>query len=129
PAMSSERDLPTGTLTFLFTDIEGSTQLLSELGDEFRIAIEDHHRIVRDAISVHGGQQARLEGDSFFVVFTSAPRAVGAAVDAQRALFAHCWTGGRPIRVRMGLHTGEAALGGGDYVGLDVHRAARIMSA
>src|ERR1051326_4727579 len=111
--MTAPRELPTGTLTFLFTDIEGSTQLINALGEQFRAAIEEHHRILRAAIAKHEGQQARLEGDSFFVVFTSAARGVAAGIDAQRALAQHNWTGGRPIRVRMGLHTGEAALGGG----------------
>src|SRR5215213_6913495 len=120
--MTSSRELPTGTLTFLFTDLQGSTQLLQQLGERFGPNLEDHHRIIRAAIADYDGHQARLEGDSFFVVFTSAIRAVAAAAKAQRELFQHAWPDGEAIHVRMGLHTGEATLGGGDYVGIDVHR-------
>jgi len=122
-------DLPTGTVTFLFTDIEGSTRLLQALADRWRGVIEDHHRLLRSAVREAGGVDVRTEGDSLFAVFASAPAAVSAVVAAQRALAAHPWPSDGEVRVRMGLHTGEGTLGGDDYVGLDVHRAARISSA
>ncbi|HET9521749.1 MAG TPA: adenylate/guanylate cyclase domain-containing protein, partial [Candidatus Limnocylindrales bacterium] len=121
--------LPTGTLTFLFTDIEGSTLLLSALGDGFGPVLEAHARIIRGAIAAHGGTEVSTEGDAFFAVFASAIGAVRAAVDTQRSLAAHRWPDGVTVRVRMGLHTGEARLGGDNYVGIDVHRAARIAAA
>jgi predicted ATPase/class 3 adenylate cyclase len=120
------RDLPTGTVTFLFTDIEGSTRLLQALGERWQPVLEDHNRLVRGAIRDAGGIDLRTEGDAFFAVFRSAPAAVTAAAAAQRALAAHPWPPEAPIRIRMGMHTGEGAVGGDDYVGLDVHRAARI---
>ena len=119
-------ELPTGTVTFLFTDIEGSTRLLQALGDRWQTILEDHNRLLRGAIREAEGIDLRTEGDAFFAVFRSAPAAVAAAAAAQRALAAHPWPREAPIRVRMGMHTGEGALGGDDYVGLDVHRAARI---
>ena len=120
------RELPTGTLTFLFTDIEGSTRLLEELGDGFRVLQDDHAAIVRAAIAHGDGVEVRTEGDSFFAVFRSPAGAIRAAVRAQRALAGHRWPPGRALRVRMGMHMGEGILGGGDYLGLDVNRAARI---
>jgi predicted ATPase/class 3 adenylate cyclase len=116
-------ELPTGTVTFLFSDIEGSTRLLQELGDEYADALEEHRRIIRDSFGRRGGIEVGTQGDSFFVVFTQAADAVAAATDAQAGL------GRTSIRVRMGLHTGEALLQGCDYVGLEVHRAARIAAA
>jgi predicted ATPase/class 3 adenylate cyclase len=121
--------LPTGTVTFLFTDIEGSTRLLQELGPEYGRVQADHMRIMRDAIAGGGGVEIRTEGDAFFAVFPSATGAVAAAVGAQRAMHDHDWTHGRPLRVRMGMHTGEGILGGDDYLGIDVNRAARIAAA
>ena len=122
--------MPTGTLTFLFTDIEGSTRLVESLGTPtYRGLLEQHQRLLRSAFSAAGGNERSTEGDSFFVVFRDAPSAVAAAVAAQRALAAATWPGGEPVRVRMGLHTGHALPGGDDYVGLDVHRAARIAGA
>src|SRR5512134_2691393 len=118
--------LPTGTVTFLFTDIEGSTRLLEELGDGFRALQDAHSEIVRGAVSQHGGAEIRTEGDSFFVVFEAPGAAVRAAVDAQRGLDRHRWPQGHALRIRMGMHTGDGVLGGGDYLGLDVNRAARI---
>jgi predicted ATPase/class 3 adenylate cyclase len=120
---------PTGTVTFLFTDIEGSTRLLRELGDEYRAVQDDHMRLMREAIARDEGAEIRTEGDSFFVVFPTATRAVRAAVTAQRMFASHPWPRGRPLRTRMGMHTGEGRLGGGDYVGIDVNRAARIAAA
>jgi predicted ATPase/class 3 adenylate cyclase len=122
-------ELPTGTVTFLFTDIEGSTKLLEELGDAYGTVQDDHMRLMREAIAAGGGTELHTEGDSFFAVFPAAGGAVQAAVAAQRALHAHRWSHGRPIRVRMGMHTGEGRLGGDDYLGIDVNRAARIAAA
>jgi predicted ATPase/class 3 adenylate cyclase len=122
-------DLPTGTVTFLFTDIEGSTRLLDRLGDGYRDVLETHQRLLRGAFGRAGGVEVSTEGDSFFVVFPSAPAAVAAAVDGQRSLGSHGWPGEAELRVRMGIHTGEGALGGDNYVGADVHRASRIAAA
>ena len=112
--------LPTGEITLLFTDIEGSTRLARDLGDAWAEALAEHRRVVRGAVAAHGGAEVDVQGDAFFVAFARASDAVGAAVDAQRAL------AGGPIKVRIGLHTGEPRLTDEGYVGLDVHRAARI---
>jgi predicted ATPase/class 3 adenylate cyclase len=122
-------ELPTGTVTFLFTDIEGSTRLLQVLGEGWKTVLEDHNRLLRGSIRDAGGIEIRTEGDSFFAAFRTAPAAVAAAVAAQRDLASHPWPPGAPVRVRMGMHTGEGAVGGDSYVGLDVHRAARIAAA
>jgi predicted ATPase/class 3 adenylate cyclase len=121
--------LPTGTLTFLFTDIESSTRVLETLGDAYPPLLERHHELLREAIAAGEGTEVSTEGDAFFAVFPSAPKAVAAVAQAQRALAAEAWPDGVAIRVRMGLHTGEGVLGGDNYVGLDVHRAARVASA
>ncbi len=121
---------PSGVVTLLFTDIEGSTRLLRTLSAEDSLAaFALHGRVLREAFRRHGGYEQRTEGDSFFVVFQDAGAAVAAATDAQRMLAAQAWPGGRPVGVRMGLHTGEPTPVAGDYVGLDVHRAARIAAA
>lgn len=122
-------ELPTGTLTFLFSDIEGSTKLVQELGETYYRILERHAVLIRDSVAAHGGNEIATEGDSFFVVFGDPTAAVAAAVDAQKALGAEDWPGGVDLRVRMGLHTGQAELGGDNYVGIDVHRAARIAAA
>jgi predicted ATPase/class 3 adenylate cyclase len=122
-------ELPTGTVTYLFTDIEGSTRLLQELGESYRRVQDDHTAILRKAIAQGDGVEIRTEGDSFFGVFQSATQGMAGAVAAQRELARHDWPHGRPLRVRMGLHTGEGVLGGDDYLGLDVNRAARIAAA
>jgi predicted ATPase/class 3 adenylate cyclase len=122
-------ELPTGTVTFLFTDIEGSTRLLQALGEGWKTVLEDHNRLLRSAIRDAGGIEIRTEGDSFFAVFRTAPASGAAAAAAQRALAAHRWPPQAPVRVRMGMHTGEGTVGGDSYVGLDVHRAARIAAA
>jgi predicted ATPase/class 3 adenylate cyclase len=122
-------NLPTGTVTFLFTDIEGSTRLVQELGDRWGDLLGEHCRIMRDAIAGANGIEIGTEGDSFFAVFGNAADAVAATTKAQRALAEHEWPDAASVRVRMGLHTGEGALGGDNYIGLDVHRAARIASA
>ncbi len=123
------RQLPAGTVTFLFTDIEGPTRLVQEQGAGFQTLLETHSELIRGATSESGGVEIRTEGDSFFVVFSSAPDAVRAAVIAQRALTGYEWPAASEVRVRMGLHTGEGTVGGDDYVGLDVHRAARLADA
>jgi predicted ATPase/class 3 adenylate cyclase len=123
------RDLPTGTVTFFFSDIQSSTALLQSLGDEYAAALEAQQKIVRAALAQHDGIELGTEGDSFFAVFASADAAVRAAVDAQRRLQGHQWPSGHQVRVRMGLHSGKGTPGGDNYVGLDVHRAARIAGA
>ncbi|MBA3687335.1 MAG: tetratricopeptide repeat protein [Chloroflexi bacterium] len=124
------RVLPTGTLTFLFSDIEGSTRLLTALGAAFGPLLERHQALLRGAFEAAGGVEVATEGDSFFVVFRSAASAVAAAAAAERALAAEPWApAADAVRVRMGLHTGEGTLGGDNYVGIDVHRAARIAAA
>ncbi|MEO7803141.1 MAG: adenylate/guanylate cyclase domain-containing protein [Actinomycetota bacterium] len=117
---------PTGTVTFLFTDIEGSTRILQEHGDLYPRILEDHDRIIRHAIATHHGYEDGKEGDAFFVAFARATDAVNAAMAAQRGLIAHEWPHFSPVRVRMGMHTGEAELVAGGYVGLPVHQAQRI---
>jgi predicted ATPase/class 3 adenylate cyclase len=122
--------LPTGTVTFLFTDIEGSTDLLQRVGDQaYKGILEQHHDLVRAALVRCDGHEVGTQGDAFFVAFHDAGSALTAAVDVQRAMAGHAWPAGVVIRVRMGLHTGEPALGPTGYVGIDVHRAARICSA
>jgi len=123
-------DLTTGTVTFLFTDIEGSTQLLQELGaDRYREALESHRRLLRDAVARHGGYEVDTQGDAFFVAFGRAQDAVRAAGEAQCTFAGHAWPAGRELRVRMGIHTCEATATSGGYVGLGVHRGARICAA
>ena len=121
--------LPTGVVTYLFTDIEGSTRLLQELGDGYRAVQDAHTAVLRSAIAGAGGVEIRTEGDAFFAVFRTPADAVRAAVNGQRGLAATEWPHQRPLRVRMGLHTGEGELGGDDYIGIDVNRAARIAAA
>ncbi len=121
--------LPTGTVTFLFTDIEGSTQLLDHLHDRYATVLADQRDILRAAFARSSGHEVDTQGDSFFVAFARATDAIGAVVDSQRALAAHHWAEGATVRVRMGLHTGEPRLTSTGYVGLDVHRAARICAA
>ena len=122
-------ELPTGTVTFLFTDIEGSTLLERQLRERYGDVLGAHRRLVREAFERHGGAEIDTQGDSFFFVFARAGDAVAAAVAAQRALTGHAWPEGAQVRVRMGLHTGEASLAEGRYIGLAVHRAARISAA
>src|SRR5215213_2851029 len=115
------RELPSGTVTFLFTDVEGSTRLLHELGPErYAEALAEHRRVLRTAFAAHGGAEVDTQGDAFFFAFPTAPGALAAAAEAVEALAAG------PIRVRMGLHTGTPHLTEEGYVGVDVHRAARI---
>ena len=119
-------ELPAGTVTFAFTDIEDSTELLKRLGDDYRDVLTAHRRIVRDTFGARDGIEIDTQGDAFFFVFARARDAIEAAVEAQRAHAAATWPGEVVVRVRMGLHTGEPAVHEEGYVGLDVVRAARI---
>lgn len=120
---------PIETVTFLFTDIEGSTRLLLRVGERYVEALDDHGRLIGSAVARFGGTVFGSEGDAVFAAFSEAPRAVEAAIEAQRALAAHDWPEGGSVRVRMGLHTGEATVGSTGYAGIDVHRAARVSDA
>jgi DNA-binding NarL/FixJ family response regulator/class 3 adenylate cyclase len=122
-------EFPSGTVTFLFSDVEGSTVLLRRLRERYTDVIEEHRRLLRGAFVEHGGHEVGTEGDSFFVAFTNPASALAAAGAAQRALAAHEWPDGADIRVRMGVHTGQASYSDGHYVGLAVHRASRICGA
>src|SRR5437773_2518309 len=116
-------ELPRGTVTFLFTDIEGSTRLLHELGASYVEMLAEHRRVLRNAFVHYGGVEVDTQGDAFFVAFGKASDALAAAAQGRQELELG------PIRVRMGLHTGEPLLTQEGYVGIDVHRAARIASA
>jgi predicted ATPase/class 3 adenylate cyclase len=116
-------------VSLLFSDIEGSTVLLSRLGAEYTEALDTHRRLLREAWAAHDGVELGTEGDSFFVAFPTAEGAVGAAVQAQRSLESHPWPEGERIRVRIGIHTGTPEVHHDDYVGMDVHRAARIAAS
>src|SRR5215831_14705130 len=131
-AGSGEADLPAGTVTFLLTDIEGSTRLWEAVPEEMEVALERHNRLVTDAVESHGGVvvTSRGEGDSFFAVFPSAVAAVEAAGGCQLGLKKEAWPAGAALRVRMGLHTGEAHAQGGDYVDhAPINRCARVKAA
>ena len=120
-------NLPSGTVTFLFSDIEGSTALLKELGDEvYATLLGVHRRLVREAFAAQDGQEIDTQGDAFFYSFARARQAVAAAIAVQRAHADAAWPQGVEVRVRIGLHTGEPAMGDEGYTGLDVVRAARI---
>jgi predicted ATPase/class 3 adenylate cyclase len=123
----SESALPSGTVTFLFTDIEGSTRLWDEHPDEMREALARHDELVRAAIESHGGYVVKTTGDGFHAAFGTADAGVVAAVAAQRALDDEAWPLPAPLRVRMGLHTGAASIRDGDYFGSSLNRAARLM--
>jgi class 3 adenylate cyclase len=121
---------PRGTVTFLFTDVEGSTRLLKQLRDSYGSVLEAHQRLLREAFAAHGGEEVDTQGDAFFYVFSRARDAAAAAADGQRALAAHNWPEDAELRVRMGMHTGEPNLSDeGRYHGMGVHRTARIMAA
>ena len=121
--------LPAGTVTLLFSDIEGSTRLLQQLADDYAAVEAEHRRIMRESCTGAGGYEIDRQGDAFFFSFTSTRDAVAAAVAAQRALARNDWPDGVDLKVRMGLHTGEPSVGDEGYLGLDVVRAARICSA
>jgi class 3 adenylate cyclase/DNA-binding NarL/FixJ family response regulator len=122
-------ELPSGTVTFLFTDIEGSTRLLKELGDSYGDVLTGHQRVLRSAFAAADGHEIDTQGDAFFVVFPRAKKAVGAALAAHRGLAAEPWPSGIEVRVRMGMHTAEPSVAGERYIGLGVHRAARTCAA
>src|SRR5918999_1108801 len=119
-------NLPSGTVTFVFSDIEGSTGLLKRLGERYSELIAKHRSVVRDIFGQHGGVEIDMQGDSFFFAFARARDAVAAAVEAQRAHADERWPDAAQVRVRMGLHTGEPAAGAEGYLGVDVVRAARL---
>ena len=121
--------LPTGTVTFLRSDIEGSMELVRTLGARYDAANAEHAAIVRVAVEAHAGEVVRTEGDAFFAVFTDAGSAARAAIEVQRAMAAHDWPDGHALRLRIGLHTGVATRAGDDYGGFEVNRAARIAAA
>src|SRR5919109_2217802 len=122
-------ELPRGAVTFLFTDIEGSTQLVKQLRERYGEVLGEHQRLLRESFAKHGGYEIDTQGDAFFIAFASARDAVLAAVEAQRAVSRYPWPDGAPLRVRMGIHTGQASPVDGRYTGLAVHRAARICAA
>ncbi len=121
--------IPQGTVTFVFTDIEGSTELLKRLGDRYAEVVAEHRRILREEFGGRGGVEMDTQGDAFFFSFARARDAVAAAVATQLRLAAHPWPDGSTLRVRMSLHTGEPVVGEEGYVGIDVVRAARICAA
>ena len=119
-------ELPTGTVTFLFTDIEGSTRLVRQLGSRYEHVLSEHQRILRECFAAYRGREIDTQGDSFFAAFARAGDAIACAVEAQRALAAHEWPENEQVRVRMGVHSGEPRATGERYVGFGVHRAARV---
>jgi class 3 adenylate cyclase len=115
------------TLTFLFTDIEGSTALLRRVGDgAYAQVLAGHHALIRSSLAAHGGTEVDTQGDAFFAVFSSPRACVAAVLEMQQAITAHAWPGGEQVRVRMGVHCGEAERTAAGLVGLEVHRAARV---
>src|SRR2546425_10771224 len=123
-------DLPMGTITLLFTDIEGSTRLLQQLGNRYDSVLTECRQLLRAAFGQWNGHEVDTQGDAFFVAFARATDAISAAMTTQRAIATHSWPEGVAVHVRMGLHTGEPERSSDEgYIGLDVHRAARIMSA
>jgi class 3 adenylate cyclase len=121
--------LPSGVVTFLFTDIEGSTRLVKALRERYAEVLAEHRHLVRAAIADQAGYEVDSQGDAFFAAFASAKQAVLCAIQIQRALAGHQWPAGAPVRVRIGVHTGQAVPVEGAYIGLAVHRAARICAA
>jgi class 3 adenylate cyclase len=118
------------SFTFLFTDIEGSTVLLGRVGqDVYAQVLADHHSVIRSGLAAHDGREVDTQGDAFFAVFSSPAACVAAVIQVQQALAAHAWPGGERVRVRMGVHTGQASATTTGLVGLDVHRAARVAAA
>jgi class 3 adenylate cyclase len=126
PGMST---LPGGTVTFVFTDIQDSTELLKQLGERYGEVLSEHRRLVRETLAAANGTEIDSQGDAFFFAFPRARDAVAGAVEVQRAHARHDWRNGVEVRVRIGLHTGEPSVGDEGYLGLDVVRAARICTA
>jgi len=122
-------ELPRGTVTLVFTDIEGSTRLLESLGERYGEVLAEHRRLLREPFTAHGGVEVDTQGDAFFYAFPRAQDATRAAVESQRLLASHPWPASAEVRVRMGIHTGEPQTSSEGYVGSDVHRAARICAA
>ncbi len=122
-------ELPTGTVTFLISDIEGSTRLAANLGPDWPAVLEEHASLIRKAVTSEGGVEVSTEGDSFFCVFVDPAAALRAAVGVVRSMATRSWPEEGRVSVRIGLHTGDGVLGGDNYVGLDVHRVARISAA
>jgi class 3 adenylate cyclase/CheY-like chemotaxis protein len=122
-------ELPTGTVTFLFTDVEGSTALAHKLAHDFQDVLVQHRNLVRSAVTDRGGVEIDVRGDEFFVAFEDAGSAAHAAVAAQCAILSYAWPPEAELRIRMGMHTGEAIYADKDYLGVDVHKAARICFA
>ncbi|MGI8519159.1 MAG: adenylate/guanylate cyclase domain-containing protein [Actinomycetota bacterium] len=118
--------MPHGTVTLVFTDIEGSMRLLESLGERYGEVLAEHRRLLREAFTAHGGVEVDTQGDAFFFVFPRAQDATRAAMESQRLLASHPWPTNAEVRVRMGIHTGEPQTSSEGYVGPDVHRAARI---
>jgi class 3 adenylate cyclase/tetratricopeptide (TPR) repeat protein len=129
PIAGSTTDLPSGAVTFLFSDIEGSTRLVKALRERYAQVLADHRDLIRAAIASHAGHEVDTQGDAFFVAFASAKQAVLCALAVQQALADRQWPSGLSVRVRMGIHTGQATPVEGVYTGLAVHRAARICAA
>jgi DNA-binding NarL/FixJ family response regulator/class 3 adenylate cyclase len=121
-------ELPTGTVTFVFTDVEGSTKLVRDLGDSYVGVISDHRRLVREALAERNGYEVDARGDEFFLAFQSPDDALGTAIAIQERHDSHDWPG-PPVRVRIGIHTGEPSIEDDDYVGIDVHTVARLCAA
>jgi class 3 adenylate cyclase len=124
------RDLPSGVVTFLFTDIEGSTALVQRVGTaEYQRLLSEHSKLLRGAVEAQGGREFGTEGDAHFFAFAESATAVRAAVEGQRSLAANAWPADGEIKVRMGIHTGEPERHGDNYVGVDLNRVARIAAA
>ena len=124
----AREDLPAGVVTLVFTDIEGSTRLLEELGDRYAGVLADHRRLLRSAFAAGGGVEVDTQGDAFFFAFPGGRGALEAVAEAQRALAAHAWPDARELRVRMGVHSGEPLRTPEGYVGLALHQGARVMA-
>ena len=118
--------MATETLTFLFTDLEGSTAMLQRLGDAYAEVLTVHHRLIRTGLVAHDGKEIDTQGDAFFAAFSSPSACVASAIDIQRTFVSHPWPAGETVRVRMGIHSGEASETAVGLVGLDIHRAARV---
>src|SRR5262249_60768506 len=121
--------LPSGTVTFLLADIEGSTRLVQQAGPVYAELLADTRRIIRESVTTHGGSEVDAHGDELLCVFGDAEAGTAAALDGQRQLIAHDWPGGYNVRVRIGVHTGDPLMTEDGYTGIDVHRVARGASA